>query len=386
MATITRVLLAADGPFHFGKRGVGLNETEVVLPADALFSALCHALQMAEGTAALETLLAAFPKYAKPDNARPPFRLTSLMPSIWVQPEAPKAQSPQTIDLLPMPLLRPKFTNADGIALRKQMKEITWVSRAIFQKLAQGQNLAEDEEAVERQGERRIPYTVQEGAVWLSRTEFDWVGGEKCLLWKVDTRPRVTVDRISTAATAFSSGGVYFINRPKLKVSLYALLRWEAAAATQKALVKQAFAVLGESGIGGERSYGYGQFRPEFAEIADDLGAAQGDYFTILAPYLPQPTERAVFAEPARYTIILRRGWLSVPGYTQLRRPTVRMVDTGAILHQLSGQRVVGALADATPELLKQTAPLTIHRYGLAWPVPIAAAALTDNQGSEQHA
>jgi CRISPR-associated protein Csm4 len=364
MVMITRVLLESDAPFHFGKRGVGLNETEVTLPADGLFSALCIAFQMVYGTDALTSLLARFPR-DKGQAKTPPFRITSLMPTA------------NSVDLLPMPQLRPKITTV-GLTARKQWKEIAWVSRHVFQKLIAGQDLSDDEEVVERRGAQNVPYTIQDGAVWLDYTAYRHFEGESTVLWQTDIRPRVTVDRVSTASTAFSSGGLYFSR--KHKAGLYALIRWETEDAQLRQQVEQAWCALGESGIGGERSYGYGQFQPTFTNIADDLGTKDNPYFTTLSPYLPQPSERAVFDENARYEIVLRRGWMSTPGYSHLRRPTIRMVGTGAVLRQLSDPGAIGALANATPDILQGTESIRIYRYGLAWPVPVAEAALIDDQ------
>lgn len=363
MALITRVLLESDAPFHFGKRGVGLNETEVTLPADSLFSALCVAYQMAHGTEALTVLLARFPVYGD-ESKTPPFRITSLMPTA------------NGVDLLPMPQLRPKVGET-RIANRKQWKEIAWVSRQVFQRLIVGQELSDDTDVVEQLGERITPYTIQDGSVWLDRTAYQRFDGETTILWQTDIRPRVTVDRVSTASTAFSSGGLYFAR--KHQAGLYTLIRWESDDAALRQQVKQALRVLGESGIGGERSYGYGQFQPCFSTVNDDLGAPGGDYFTTLSPYLPRSSERSVFDERARYDIVLRRGWMSAPGHSHLRRPTIRMIDTGAVLRQLPDGLVTGALADATPDVLRGGS-LTIYRYGVAWPVPVAEVALADNQ------
>jgi CRISPR-associated protein Csm4 len=294
----------------------------------------------------------------------PPFRITSLMPTA------------NGIDLLPMPRLRPKVGKAD-IESRKQWKEVAWVSYNIFQRLVSGQDLSDDNEVGDWHGDQVTPYTIQNGSVWLDRPAYERFEGETTVLWQTDIRPRVTVDRMSTASTAFSSGGLYFAR--KHKVGLYALIRWAVDDPPLRQQVEQALQVLGESGIGGERSYGYGQFQPCFTTVDDDLGAPPGAYFTTLSPYLPQLSERAVFAEPARYEIVLRRGWMSAPGYSNLRRPTIRMVDTGAVLRQLPGRDIIGSLADATPDIL-QGKSLTIYRYGLAWPVPVAEAALVDDQ------
>lgn len=364
MATITRIGFESNAPFHFGKRGVGLNETDVTLPADSLFSALCVAFQMAHGTDALISLLARFPIYSE-EAKTPPFRITSLMPTA------------KGIDLLPMPRLQPKI-NTNGLAARKQWKEIDWVSRHVFQKLITGQELSEDLETGEMVGEQIIPFTIQAGSVWLDSAAYQQFDGDDTLLWQTSVRPRVTVDRISTASTAFSSGGLYFAQ--KYNAGLYALIRWETEDELLRGQLAQALQVLGENGIGGERSYGYGQFSPTITTIADDFSMSDATYFTTLSPYLPQTNEQMVFDIHARYQIVLRRGWMSTPGYSNLRRPTIRMIDTGGVLYQPPNQSVVGALADATPEVLGKS--LRIYRYGIAWPVPVTAAALDDQQGA----
>jgi CRISPR-associated protein Csm4 len=197
-------------------------------------------------------------------------------------------------------------------------------------------------------------------------------------LWTTYIRPRVTVDRQSSTSAAYSSGGLYLANSESIQVSLYALIRWGDDDPALKDKVERAFEALGDTGIGGERSYGYGHFSPEFTTVADDLGASQGEYFTSLSPYLPHSNEREVFDGNSRYKIVLRRGWISLPTYSNLRRPTIRMIDTGAVLHHPTDRVVTGSLADATPDILREQNSLTIYRYGIAWPVPISAAALVN--------
>ncbi len=390
MASVTRMTLHFSTPFHFGKRGVGLNETEIVLPADGLFAGFCHAFAELYGTAALVALLDQFPLVGGTKSA--PFLITSLMPTILlhsskenranhnkvIESNGEIKSSKNRIDLLPKPLLQVQL-GANQLGARKQVKNIQWVSRTIFQKLLAGQNLQEDLEA----SEREHPYLVQNGEVWLSRDEINDIrlNSEQTVLWDTETRPRVTVDRTTGASSVFSSGGIHFADQEQYKTALYCLIRWHDHQNTElRHQVQAAFQALGESGIGGERSYGYGHFRPEFEGVEDDLGVANGSYYTTLSPYFPQSNERSVFDEPARYQIVLRRGWLTLPGYSNLRRPTVRMVNTGAILNTRAGQPPVGCLADATPDILKGK-QLLIRRYGMAWPVPLAAAALLSNSG-----
>jgi CRISPR-associated protein Csm4 len=376
MATFTRVLLASNAPYHFGVRGVGLNETDIALPADSLFSAFCNAYALAKGAAALQRLLERFPVWDQ-RTTQPPFRITSLMPTAACR----NGQGGETtIELVPMPLLRPRMAT-QSVERRKDFKRITWVSTGVFGPLAAGAILNEGSDLVYLVDGNLIPYTVQDGEVWVTKTECDDLGGETATLWKTDIRPRVTVDRMSSASTAFSSGGLFLSHTDRFKVSLYALIRWDNADDALQQEIAQVFEVLGESGIGGERAYGYGAFAPIFSPYTAAPGAASGDYFTTLSPYLPQAEERAVFDAQARYEIVLRRGWITAPGYSNLRRPTIRMIQTGAVLRRLPNGEATGALADATPEILRD-GTLTIYRYGLAWPVSIAAAALADDAGA----
>lgn len=376
MTTLTQVRLVSNSPYHFGRRGVGLNETEIAFAADGFFSALCNALQSTEGTQKVSELLAQFPTVAQP-ALPPPFRLTSLLPCVTGLDQ--NGSVTRQLDLLPMPLLIPKIQGL-SIETRKRFKKIAWLSRTVFQALIRGQEMANDVMLVEHQAKDRAPqpWTVQKGSVWVSKTEQEWLGGEDTTLWQVDKRPRVTVDRQSTAATPFSSGSVHFARKGHWHAGLYCLLRWEQADSDLQKRIKTALLALGDSGIGGERSYGYGRFQPEFTDIPDDLGAQTGNFFTILSPYLPQPGEFAVFTSPARWQINLQRGWISQPGYNHYRRPTVRMLESGAVLCTLANSSLAGltgCLADATPDALQGNSK--IYRYGLAWPVRVADQAIT---------
>lgn len=365
--TITRVMLDFRTPAHFGRRGVGQNETAIALPADSLFSALCTLLARLEGTDAVAALLSRFPVFGQPPTYGrvPPLRLTSLMPTA------------NGIDFLPMPMLHPKLPGA-SVEMRKEIKGIAWVSTAIFQKLVAGDKLAEDDAAIERRaGQREQPFTIQGGEIWVTRDEQAILGGACKRLWKVDTRPRVAVDRRTSASAAFSSGSVTFARNKEIHAGLYALVKWKDQENSLQGVVEAAFSALGDEGVGGGRAIGLGHFLPAFDCIKDGLGAAEGEYFTTLSPYLPQPTENAVFDDNARYAITLRRGWSNMPGHTVLRRPTVRMVDTGAVLKQPDTGGVVGCLADVTPTIA--AGAMDLRRYGIAWPVPIAAAALRES-------
>jgi len=216
---------------------------------------------------------------------------------------------------------------------------------------------------------RAKPRTVQQGSVWLSRSEYNSLRDPETRFWAVGIRPRVAVDRITGASSVYSSGSVNFAEN----TGLYLYIEWLAGVdEAVRRQVQAAITYLGDSGIGGERTYGYGQYSASFEHlqkmpIQQPPNAA---HVTTLSPFIPRPSERTALTGEARYEIILRRGWLTLHGYSNPRRPTVRMVDVGAILSTEPGVAPQGYLANATPQPLQNTA-YTIHRYGLCWPVAV---------------
>ena len=152
MTRYTRVRLAPRGPCHFGGRGVGMEHSEVGLPADSLFSALCVTLGESAGGDAVEALLARFPRAETAAEA--PFRLTSLMPYAG------------DTYFLPYPMIGPpKVEGADDLRRRKEFKEIAWVSEAVFRQLARGES---PDDAVDDKGR---PITIHGGKIWMTKDE-----------------------------------------------------------------------------------------------------------------------------------------------------------------------------------------------------------------------
>lgn len=377
-ARYTRVKLWPRGPFHFGKRGVGLNGTEIAMPADSFFSAMCSAIHELQGPSAVAKFIARFPT-ADSQERVPPLRITSLMPFTEYKDDtkenthadASEMQAAKTIPmyLLPMPMLHIQIRN-DPISQRKQMKSIEWISSVIFERIISGKSLVGDEEILENahDDQKAAPRTVQRGSVWLTKTEYNRLNGRGAQLWTVSIRPRVAVDRVTGASAVYSSGGIRFTDNS----GLYLYIEWlEGSDEALRQQVEAAIHYLGDSGIGGERTYGYGHFVPCFEHLGESpiIQPEKAKHVTTLSPFLPKQSERTTLAdESTRYEIILRRGWLTLPGYSNLRRPTVRMVNTGAILSTLNGVAPVGYLANATPSPLTE---YTVYRYGLCWPVSV---------------
>ena len=158
---------------------------------------------------------------------------------------------------------------------------------------------------------------------------------------------------------------------------LYTVIEWLNADDDTREQIRSAFLELGYDGIGGERSVGFGQFEVDWNDSETGVpGADQGSYFATLSPFYPKVSEKAVLSDGARYDITLQRGWLSLPGFQNVRRSSVRMLEDGSVLRWPAPADPVGSLADVTPQKVLDAAGPTIYRYGLAFPVRISDAAM----------
>jgi CRISPR-associated protein Csm4 len=349
--------LAPRSAFHFGLRGVGIEETATFCPADTLFSALCLTLREwePEGNRALESWLARFP----PLNAGgpPPLRLSSALPYAG------------QVLFFPKPMLPANIPAAMGSSRAKTFKKMAFVSLGVFSRWLGGQEL--EEEVDDDQ-------FLHAGRVWVTRDErqkleaFHDPGSGQIRMWAEQTVPRVTIDRMTSRSSVYQAGVVRFRQGAGLFV-LAEFLDGEGEAEARR--LATLFEVLGHGGLGGERSSGYGQFGVAAPQPFGDLGAAQGDLFLTLSPYHPTAAEvrAGVLGEGASYNLLTRRGWVGSPEGLNLRRRLVRLLGEGSVLHR-KNLPSLGDLADVTPRDGAGNPGLShnVWRYGIAFPVPVA--------------
>jgi CRISPR-associated protein Csm4 len=377
--------LEARAPFHFGLRGVGIEATAAYGPSDTLFSALCHTIRQQFGLARLEAFLDGYPS---PD---PPLLLSSAFPYVlvrreeevedWQQPEP--FDPNQAIRFFPRPLELPPGV-PDDPDQRKMVKRVAWVSENILRAWVMDDQKTLAGEWVEKGDvggqEIEYPNLVQGRRVWLSADEREKVAGwrdeetDAIRLWAVGDMPRVTVDRRASTSAVYQAGRVWFPPGG----GLWLLTRWRA---DWRERGKLALQVLGDAGVGGERSAGHGLFRPHGPHALDDLpDPAPGGCFVTLSLYHPTPDElpQVLREDEVRYRFQVRRGWMSSPDNSRdgrerlvkgraLRRKAVRMFAQGSILRWPQGKTVLGDLADVTPDVFHRAHK--VWRYGLAWPV-----------------
>jgi len=330
--------LHLTSPLHVGERGVGMAGTATSVPSDTLFSALCNALLELEGIGWLQDWLDAF-------LTRPaPFLITSTFP--WAG----------DVLFYPRPMVRidrgagaEQDSSEDG----KWLKKVTRVSAGGFGRILAGDDLSgEMDEKVNRlAGDLWI--TAEERGALPSRLDQVWHGPAPVA--------RVALDRTANSSSLYQVGEVRYLDG----CGLWFGVRWREPA--WKELLEKALSHLGESGIGGERSSGRGQFRWDRWESAHLPEApTPGGRAVTLALYHPTAEEAEEGAlDAAAYRLRPRGGWVGSQAGQGLRGKAVRMLEEGSVIGW-TGE--AGDLADVTPEGFDAH---RVYRYGLAFPVAV---------------
>jgi len=350
--TAYRINPRPGGGFHFGREGLDQEVSAESFPSDSLFAALVAALTALEGFDSAAAFVEPFLTAEAPQDV--PFRLSSLFPRAGNLP------------LLPMPRVQVKLQTSEDRARGKALKRIAYVSPGILRHLL-------NEDVVDRflpSGKGTSDgLMLQDGKVWIRHKErtllpdecqkkepldlFEWE------VWKNDTVPRVTIDRTSNSSAIFQVGRTVFNEGCGL---------WLLADVNQLGdRLAYLLDILGDQGIGGERSSGYGGFTVEPFEAPTLPSPVNRNRAMTLSRY--NPTEREIAAgvlgERASYELVDIGGWLASPGNPAQRRKRVRMIEAGSILQ--AAQPVVGRVVDVRPEYEHSGAPdHPVYRSGLA--------------------
>jgi len=136
--------------------------------------------------------------------------------------------------------------------------------------------------------------------------------------------------------------------------------------------VRAALRLLGDIGIGGDRTSGHGLFTPEFSQGPQWAQLQSASAFITLSLVYPKPEETsALLNEASRYRLIKRGGWIGGVRSTPWRRKTVRMVAEGSRLGGDPAQ-AWGDLVDVTPDdFMALGLPHRVYRWGFAFPVGV---------------
>ena len=316
----------ATGPAQTGS--LGLEKTEIYIPADTLFSAICQTWAMFYGPENLSAFLNGYTE----DSTVLPFMLTSAFPFA------------NSIYFYPKPLALSTTS--------KKSKRVQFVSHSIFQDLIFG-NPPEFEENQLINGEK----------VWIrpeERKQLSISVDNDFHIWTISTRPRVTLGSRNSGSEIWHVQTVQF----NTDCGLWFAAQFDADETQQK--IETLLRVLGDTGIGGERNAGYGQFDLETADLELPETEA-GNQFITLAPISPKSPAQLgnLLTGDVTYNLNAPTGWVSATG-TAIRRKQVHMFAEGSVLNAGEEQRI-GRLIDLRPDNYAHP----VYRYGYAWQIGI---------------
>jgi CRISPR-associated protein Csm4 len=321
--------------FHFGQQGLGQEATSITLSSDSLFAALLARLVVTEGQAAVAALIKHF--FQEP----PPFVLSSTFPYIG------------GVRLFPVP-----NRQGGGSTRHKDLKKVRYISEGLFRQMCAGAALGDFyEKSIRLQKNQVLVSEVEAKDLPLA------VRSQTLPIWDVEQRPRVKIGRGVQNSTIYFTGRVTFAP----ECGLWFAVGWHSTQPDLKLILAKLLADLGQAGLGGERSAGFGACYIQ-PSSSIDLPAPGDGLWVTLSRYIPRFDEMEVLKHPAAsYLVETVGGWLGSPVSSGQRRRMAAMLVEGSILGPVS-RLVPGQMVDVRPSYPTQVDPLghPVYRSGLA--------------------
>lgn len=187
-------------------------------------------------------------------------------------------------------------------------------------------------------------------------------------LYSQELQPAAALDRRGGTTTPFQRRGLRVHADSGCGLYFFASIDEHLLPEFESALAR-----LGELGLGGERSVGYGRFDVLATEKVSGPPVTPPtktpNAFMTLSLYLPSraEVEAGVLESPAAYDCALRGGWIHSLAGTESWKRGVRMCLEGSVLRWVPAADHAGEVRDVRPE------SFTAHpvwRSGLAFPIP----------------
>ncbi len=313
--------VSGDG-FHFGRHGLEQEKSGVHMPSDSLFAAVVARMAELFGDEVVAAFGASFL------NGDPPFVMSSAFPRAG------------EVLFFPPPLRRRAPLEAE--ARPKDLKQVQFVSEGVFRKLLGGEALAGMWKTTCKLHDEKVLLTPEELATLPEPVRT----GEQPI-WKVERRPQVTIGRAASDSMLYHTGRTAFNEG----CGLWFGLRWLDKQAQVAEQLGTALLELGDAGLGGERSRGFGKCKIEAKGKLDLPAAAGEDHWVSLSRYLPkdQAETRALLDGNAAYAIETVQGWVTSPEKAAERRRAINMLSEGSVLGEVATE-TPGQMVDVRPD------------------------------------
>lgn len=329
--------LSFAGPIHFGQTGIGLEETSEQLPSDSLVSALINASAVRGN---VEDFLRMF------ESAESAVQFSSLFP-FGPAPDA----GDRIAYLLPRPMAMPPLADSTIVSsLGKELKRLKYLQPEDAWRWLTGPPYQRGEV------ERLLKRNHAMGGSWDPVQKTGW--------WAEELRPRVALDRCSQNSSIWWCGSLRFVPG----AGLYGLVR--VGDSQRLAELENVFKILGEMGLGGERTYGMGGYEfSGFTPLKDVWPTHEGGTngrCLLLSRYYPASHERTQLTSILEaWDFVETRGYVVSGRYaTTLKRKRVRMIREGSVAREA----LLGEFVDVTPESGELLGlPHRVYRCGLGF-------------------
>lgn len=317
-----------DSPLHVGVEGIGQERIEDTVRSDTLWGALVQqwSLLFDESPA---------------DLARDcPFLVSSCFPLVRDRRFYPLPEA--ALEALGAEL------SASGEAQKelrfKDIKKIRYLGEPLLQRLLEGEllqlaDLADEGSHLPRVDDKGKPHSLDV------------------------QRPRQRIDRLTGSV---EQGGFFYCTDKYFasENGLFFLMACEDD--TVRRRFEAALLLLGDSGLGADRSIGRGRFRMSIHTPALALPENAGQHLLLS---LCHPTREEVLAgrlKDALYRLERRSGHAGAPGVGSLRRTDLWVLAEGAVLPAPLQGDIPEVIAAGGP------APHPVYRYGRALTLPMA--------------
>ncbi len=317
--------LMFKSPVHFGDTGIDLENVQEYVGSDTLFSALINVVNIYYGSDEAGNLIDRF-------LDTPPFILTSLF--IYSD----------DLHFLPRPMDDSFIPEEIKRAKGKDLKKLKWLEKRDFLKWQRQEELTSEDidEMLKKQGEYKNAFVKE-------------------------IRPRVVLDRITQQSSIYHCGYIHF----RQNAGLYGIVAFRDSSFVEK--FKTIISLLGQTGIGGEKTYGCGMFEVTFEPVSDiflDILNAERDKHILLSLYHPSDNEKHTLKyDLISYDIIRKKGWITTGrNALPLKRKSAGFITEGSVIKKT----LKGCLIDVTPDnpppdILSHK----IYRYGYAFTAPL---------------
>ena len=331
-------------PLHISSDPLSLGKPDVLLHSDTLFSAIVNSWIN------LYDLPAQF-------FENPQFVISSAFPFY------------KDTLFIKKPYSRLKINQQEFERHRKKVKKAAFISMSLFEKFAKGEEISVSEK------------NFLEGG-FLSDVEIN----EQ--IYSVQERPRSSIPRYIPDSSEESSEGSAADEEVKTEIFYTTAVHFSDnaglfffASFENEEVKKQfdgALYLLGDTGIGGNRTNGYGLFEVEKTEKFDNP-LESGDYSIALSLYHPKEEEvKSGILNGAHFNVVSRQSWIFSGSARPYRSKRVRMFDEGGIFKGCSD--LSGDVPDITPRIAEEANifPHRIYRYGKIFKFCLPESALTE--------